>query len=67
MQLGVLVQTVFITTATLIAYFIGLNHDIVYAQTMAFITLSVSELFRAYTARSEYYPIFKIGILATSI
>jgi Ca2+-transporting ATPase len=62
MQLGVLVQTVFITTATLIAYFIGLNHDIVYAQTMAFITLSVSELFRAYTARSEYYPIFKIGI-----
>ncbi|HHX08938.1 MAG TPA: ATPase, partial [Chloroflexi bacterium] len=27
-----------------------------------FVTLSLSELFRAYTARSEYYPLSKIGI-----
>jgi Ca2+-transporting ATPase len=62
MQLGVLIQTVFITTATLGAFFIGLAHNEAYAHTMAFITLSVSELFRAYTARSEYFPLLKIGV-----
>jgi Ca2+-transporting ATPase len=62
MQLGVAIQAVFITAATLGAYFIGLGHDETYAQTMAFITLSVSELLRAFTARSEYYPILKIGL-----
>ncbi len=29
---------------------------------MAFVTLSLSELARAFTARSERYPIFRIGI-----
>jgi Ca2+-transporting ATPase len=29
---------------------------------MAFTTLSISELLRAYTARSEYFPLFKIGV-----
>ena len=29
---------------------------------MAFVTLSLSELLRAYTARSERYPILKIGV-----
>jgi Ca2+-transporting ATPase len=29
---------------------------------MAFVTLSFSELLRAFTARSERYPLFKIGI-----
>ncbi|MHC1783671.1 MAG: cation-translocating P-type ATPase [Anaerolineaceae bacterium] len=62
MQIGVAIQAVFITAATLGAYFIGLAHNEVFAQTMAFITLSVSELLRAYTARSEYYPILKIGL-----
>ena len=62
MQIGVVVQAMFITAASLGAYFIGLGHNEVYAQTMAFITLSISELLRAYTARSEYYPILKIGI-----
>jgi Ca2+-transporting ATPase len=62
MQIGVAIQAIFITTATLLAYFIGLAHNEVYAQTMAFITLSVSELLRAYTARSEYFPLLKIGV-----
>ncbi len=62
MQIGVAVQAVFITGATLLAYFIGLAHNEMYAQTMAFITLSISELFRAYTARSEYFPLLKIGM-----
>lgn len=33
-----------------------------HAQTMAFVTLSASELFRAYTARSERYSLFSIGV-----
>jgi P-type Ca2+ transporter type 2C len=65
MQVGIVVQTIAITSVTMAAYFIGLSdpdHHL-YAQTMAFVTLSASELFRAYTARSEYYPLLKIGIL----
>jgi Ca2+-transporting ATPase len=31
---------------------------------MAFVTLSASELFRAYTARSERYPVFSIGLFS---
>jgi len=34
------------------------------AETMAFVTLSVSELLRAYTSRSENFPIYKIGIFS---
>ncbi|NTW42998.1 MAG: cation-translocating P-type ATPase, partial [Anaerolineaceae bacterium] len=59
---GVLIQTIAITTVTLVAFGIGLRHNIIYAETMAFITLSSSELLRAFTARSERYPILKIGI-----
>jgi Ca2+-transporting ATPase len=64
MQIGVVIQSVFITSATLAAYFIGLAHDEAYAQTMAFTTLSISELLRAYTARSEYFPLMKIGVFS---
>ncbi len=38
--------------------------QISHAQTMAFATLSVSELLRAYTARSEHFSIWKIGIFS---
>jgi Ca2+-transporting ATPase len=31
---------------------------------MAFATLSISELLRAYTSRSERYPLFKIGVFS---
>jgi len=31
---------------------------------MAFVTLCMSELLRAYTARSERYPLLKIGIFS---
>ena len=31
---------------------------------MAFATLSISELFRAYTSRSERYSLFAIGVLS---
>jgi Ca2+-transporting ATPase len=64
MRTGILVQTIAITFSALAAYRIGLSSDlhIEFAETMAFVTLSVSELFRAFTARSEYYPILKVGI-----
>jgi len=86
MQLGILVQTVAITFATLTAFYIGLLADlqlaglgdlntlrevigfkdwgtinITIAESMAFATLSISELLRAFTARSEYFPLLKIG------
>jgi len=65
---GIVVQTIAITAVTLTAYFIGLNlhaglpDQLQFAETMAFVTLSASELFRAFTARSERYPLLKIGI-----
>ncbi len=66
MQVGVAIQTIAITVATLIAYNIGLqHHDPRYAETLAFVTLVFSELLRAYTARSERYPLLKIGVFSS--
>jgi len=66
MQLGVAVQTMAITLTTLIAYAIGLGHaDPRYAETLAFATLVFSELLRAYTARSERYPLLRIGVFGS--
>ena len=67
MRLGLIVQTVAITAVTLLAYFLGLQlypSQPEIAMTMAFVTLSFSELLRAFTARSERYPIFKIGVFS---
>ena len=67
MRLGIAMQTIAITTVTLVAYAVGLhvhpNHPEL-AETMAFATLSFSELLRAFTARSERYPLFKIGVFS---
>ena len=65
MQIGISVQTVAITTATLTAYLIGLRYfpgQAQIAETMAFATLSFSELLRAFTARSEYFLLFRLGL-----
>jgi Ca2+-transporting ATPase len=67
MQLGIIIQTIAITGVTLAAYFLGLSlqpDQPEFAEAMAFVTLSLSELVRAYTARSEYYPLLKIGIFS---
>jgi Ca2+-transporting ATPase len=64
---GIVVQTIAITAATMIAFIIGLRRfpdNLAAAQTMAFATLSISELFRAYTSRSERYSLFAIGALS---
>jgi len=65
MRLGIIIQPIAKTAATLGAFFIGLFTDPIhyqYAETMAFVTLSFAELLRAFTARSEYFPLLKIGI-----
>lgn len=65
MRLGMGIQTLAITTVTLTAYLVGLRlhpESPELAETMAFVTLSFSELLRAYTARSERYPLLKVGV-----
>ena len=70
MQIGIVIQTIAITAVTLGAFAIGRFVDpdhIEFAETMAFVTLSISELFRAYTARSEFYPLLKIGLFKNKV
>jgi Ca2+-transporting ATPase len=65
MVVGIVVQTIAITASVLAAYAIGLGWDSsnpALAQTMAFVTLSASELVRAYTARSERASLFRLGL-----
>ena len=62
MVIGIVVQTVAISLAVLVAFRIGLETSEAYARTMAFATLSISELLRAYTSRSERYSLWAIGV-----
>jgi Ca2+-transporting ATPase len=71
MRTGVIVQTIAIASVTLFAFWRGLNFEgrpyvenLQIAETMAFVTLSASELLRAFTARSERYPLLKIGLFS---
>jgi Ca2+-transporting ATPase len=64
---GIVVQTVAIAVAVLSVFLLARTWypgNLVRAQTMAFVTLSVSELLRAYTARSEHYGLHQIGVLS---
>jgi len=64
---GIIIQGIAITTITLIAFRVGLHRfptNLAVAQTMAFATLSISELLRAYTSRSERYSVWSIGPLS---
>ncbi len=70
MTAGIGIQTVAITFVTLTAYLIGIqlfSKSALIPGTMAFVTLSFSELIRAYTARSERYPLIKIGIFSNRL
>ncbi len=70
MLLGVAVQAIAMTSAVLAAYLIAgarpgadANDPMLPKwQTIAFTTLVMSELLRAYTARSERYALLKIGV-----
>ncbi len=64
MLAGIIVQTVAITAAVLAAYYLGLASSPAKAQTMAFATLVLSELVRAYTARSEQVSLFRLGVFS---
>ncbi len=87
MRVGIVIQTIAQTGATLTAFMVGLvwhlsannavpagvnplSHvlnlnwtgvDVITAETMAFVTLSLCELFRAFTVRSERLSLFQIG------
>ncbi len=65
MTIGIVIQAIAITVAVLAVFRIGVSwypDNLQRAQTMAFATLSISELLRAYTARSEHYSVFHIGL-----
>ncbi len=88
MRLGIFIQTIAQTGATLGAFLLGLywhlgsqvpagenvlafllrydyrGVDVQTAETMAFVTLSFCELFRAYTVRSERASIFRLGVFS---
>ena len=67
MRIGISVQTVAITAVVLGAFYIGRMWDPanrLLAQSMAFVTLSASELVRAYTARSERVSLFRLGVFS---
>jgi Ca2+-transporting ATPase len=67
MVAGIVVQTIAITAVVLAAYYIGRAwnpSDLALARTMAFVTLSASELVRAYTSRSERVSLFRLGVFS---
>ncbi len=67
MQIGIVVQSLAMTAATLGAMAISLARDpdnIILAQTMAFTTLVGSELVRAYSARSERHSVLFQGMFS---
>jgi Ca2+-transporting ATPase len=67
MQIGTAVQAIVMTAAVLGAYYWALQvypQQLDRAQTIAFVTLCVSELLRAFTARSEHFGIFSIGVFS---
>ncbi len=67
MMTGIGVQTVAITAVVLAAFYVGRMWDPanpLLAESMAFVTLSASELVRAYTARSERASLFRLGVFS---
>ncbi len=67
MAIGIGVIAVVDAIAILTAFYLALQRypgQLEVAQTIAFVTLCVSELLRAFTARSEYNSIFAIGVFS---
>jgi Ca2+-transporting ATPase len=67
MRVGIVIQTLAIAAVTLTAYLLGRQMapgNQPYAETMAFATLSFSELLRAFTARSERHALLRIGLFS---
>ena len=67
MAIGIGVIALVDAIAILSVFYLGLQRypgHLEAAQTLAFVTLCVSELVRAFTARSEYHSIFSIGVFS---
>ena len=67
MAIGIGVIALVDALAILFVFYLGLQRypgHLEAAQTIAFVTLCVSELVRAFTARSEYHSIFAIGVFS---
>jgi Ca2+-transporting ATPase len=67
MALGIGVIAIVDAIAILTVFYLALQRypgSLEAAQTIAFVTLCVSELVRAFTARSEYNSIFSIGVFS---
>ncbi len=70
MAIGITVVAIVDAIAILLVFYLGMQRypgqpgHIEAAQTMAFLTLCTSELLRAFTARSEHYSIFTIGVFS---
>jgi len=67
MQIGTAVQAIVMTAAVLSAYYFALQmypQELNRAQTIAFVTLCVSELLRSFTARSEHYSLLSMGLFS---
>jgi Ca2+-transporting ATPase len=65
MLIGVVIQSSVMTVAVLISFILALQRypgNLAAAQTVAFATLVVSELLRAFTIRSERLSAFRIGL-----
>ena len=66
MAIGIGVVGVVDAIAILRVFYLGMQRypgHLEAAQTMAFVTLCISELLRAFTARSEYHSVFSIGVV----
>jgi Ca2+-transporting ATPase len=67
MAIGLAAVSIVDTIAILAAFYLALDRfagHVETAQTVAFVALCTSELLRAFTARSEYYSIFSIGVFS---
>lgn len=63
----ILAQGILIATSTLFAFSMShfvFGYSVEHARTLAFITLTFSELFRSYASRSNTESIFKIGVFS---
>jgi Ca2+-transporting ATPase len=70
MRVRIAIQTVAIAGVTLAAYLLGIgiqSEGSMLADTMAFVTLSASELLRALTARSERQPLLRTGLFTNKV
>jgi Ca2+-transporting ATPase len=65
-QRKIIIQSIAMTAATLGIYYLTLQttQNLTIARTFAFVTLSTSELLRAFTVRSETTSVFELGLFS---